>query len=343
MDYLNISTISPVKNEDEANPLEFLAGQLFSYTIIPLSIFIGIPLNILSLIIIFRGSLWKTTIFRYLAAVSGGDLLVLIGYAFRGFAIVQIKNITSDLYKLLYCQFSAFFYISFIQFSALNLVAVTFDRYLCVAHPTKAKIWSSLRTCNRVIIGLIVYTLGVNMFIPFAQDHAERISPSRIECMPKNRVGKFMYDYFLTYTAFVYSYFPSITLAILNVLIVISLKKHSKSVKLAKENSKDEKMKAVTRRLTILNLFISTSFIGLTFPISCFIIYARTFSKNFASNPIERTIYETTFIINSLNHVINFFVYCLCGQTFRVELFNLCGCFQKKKEKSVTRTSYISE
>lgn len=337
----NSTTILNSVEFDKDNYIEWLAPKVFPFITFPVTVIFGFPFNILSILTIIKSSLWQTTLFRYMAFVSISDLLVIIGYTSRGFAYLLIEYINELTYTILNCQIFVYLFITFGQISSLCIIAVTLDRYLCIIHPTKAKVWSTLGICNRIIFSICIYAIAVDFFILIVQDKSTRFSSTRVECTPKTKGGVFFYKYFLSFHNFIYAFVPSISLGILNILIVRGLKRHVTETDNVTNTETDRKMKATTRKLTVLNILISSSFILLTLPFASFNIYIRFGSKNFNTNVYEKLIFEFFFTFNSINHMINFLFYCICGKTFRKEMMKLFVKSSKKNEAK--RSTFSSE
>lgn len=83
----------------EKNLKSFLI--LLTPKIFPLTCMFGISFNILSFVTITKSSLWKTTLFRYLAFLSLADFFVIVTYVAGAFAYVSIEHISEFAYTIL--------------------------------------------------------------------------------------------------------------------------------------------------------------------------------------------------------------------------------------------------
>lgn len=334
------STFNLTETENsEDDFLTWFTPKVFPYIAFPLISIFGIPFNILSFITIIKSSLWNTTLFRYMAFVSLADFFVIIAYSARGLAYAFIGQITELAFTILYCNVFLYTYATFGIISSMCLTAVTFDRYLCIAFPTKAKVWSTLGICNKVIFCVCFIWIFANMHCFFVQNKSTRFSSNRIECTPTVAGGVFFFKYWLVFLGILYSIVPMILLGILNFLIIKNLKKHSTETESITNKGSDDKLKVATRKLTILNICISTTFILLTSPIVFCNLYIRYVSKNFNNNIGEKLAFEITFMLNAPNHVINFIFYCVFGKTFREELIKLFKSTKKNNRSTISRIS----
>lgn len=319
----NSTMISNKFEKNDDNFLGWFGSRFFPYFTFPINLIFGIPFNILSCLTIFNSSLWNTTFFRYMAFVSLADFFVLIAYLSRGLAQLLSNHINENIFTILYCKIYIYIFTAFSLISALCLLAVTFDRYVCIAFPTRAKSLSTLGNCNRIVFIISSLSIITNIYCLIVQNHSTKFGFYRFECTPKNSAGIFFFKYWLLIFFIIYAIIPVILFGILNILMIKLLKKYRTERIIINIGEKNRKLKNTTKRLTIISICISTSFILLNLPIAFMQQYIRHASKNYFTNVYEKIAFEITFSLNDLNHVINFIFYCICGKTFREELFKL--------------------
>lgn len=319
----NVYLFTENSDIDENGFLVWIAPKIFPYITFPLIVMFGIPFNVLSLLTILKSSLWKITLFRYMAIVSLADLFIIIGYMLRGFAYAFVEHINELTYTILTCKIFTYLAQTFGVSSSLCLVAVTVDRYLCIVHPMKAKVWSTLGTCNKVTSIICLSLIITNFFTLIIQDDSKRLSNYRFECTSSYvNLQKFFW-YWRAFLAALYSGIPVFILGALNFFIIKNLKKHTDEMLKISRNDYEKTNIKNTRKLTILNICISMSFTILTIPLIVIGSYVRFSSTNFNQNIHLKIAYEISYSLNVLNHIINFLFYCICGETFRKQLQNL--------------------
>lgn len=254
-----------------------------------------------------------------------GDFLLTLSYILYGYTHIKIKDISTNLYNNLFCRIFTYFSVSGGLISSINLVAVTFDRFISIAYPMKSKLWSSLKICNRVILTICLLAFCISIYPPAVRIMSKRLSYDRIECNAIKDWQNFS-QYYTLFIAVLYSFLPSAVLSVLNVLIIIRLKNYNKNKNIVRKNSLNQNMKIITSRLTKMNLVLSISFVLLTLPICLCNIYFFFFANIRNLKPIEKIFLNISLLISFFNHLINLFAYCLCGKLFRNELIHLCKC-----------------
>lgn len=294
---------------------------------------IGTFLNFISVFVILKGKLKNITIFRYLVAVSIADFFVTSSAAFRVFIFFLRERMSFNSYSFISCNLNPFTAMSAFGISSFCLITVTFDRFLCISFPTKAKIWSSLKICNGVILSIVIIFLGFNLIILFANNEAVKVTQFYVTCLPSGKIGEYVLKYHFVIFAILYSYLPFVILSILNILIVINLRKHTLIMNDKNEDKQKKKMQFISKKLTIMNLTLTFSFLIFTSPLCIYDIYILSTVKYLKMTPLLYQINEILISVTYVNHVLNIFLYCLCGKTFRQQLFQ---CFSFKLQSIVT-------
>lgn len=317
----------------------WLIERLYRYVALPTGLIFGTSFNLLTIIVIFKSKLWKTTFFRYVFFLAISDFFVCLAYILRSIGIVFGQYMTPTIYTIIECKISFFLNISFSQSSALLLALITIDRYICIAHPMKANVWSTLKVCNKASISINIFVFLLSFYYFFASNESVRISPTRMMCLMNSKLGEFTTKYFYTYLNLITSIIPSIILIVFNILITFNLKRHMSEMSNLNDskktdNQKAENQKTVVQKLTIISILISTFFIFCTFPLS---IFSELESKKLIklSSTATQFGYDILFIVNLLNYVINFIFYCACGETFRKELIKLFCNFKKDDDSKI--------
>ncbi len=186
------------------------------------------------------------------------------------------------------------------------LSLVTIERFICVYFLFKVKFWYTTRKAKIVCSILGVVLVGVNLPQLLARYDDDG-------CLPYPRFASYMYFYWSNIDLVLYSFPPSLTLCITNFLIVYKLKKYASD----KNQVQNSTMVKNSKKMTVKLLTVSTSFICLTMPVQYFTIFVeRTLYNNYSDN----IWFAIVNVSRYLNHSINFFLYIVFADTFRIEL-----------------------
>jgi len=76
----------------------------------------------------------------------------------------------------------------------------------------------------------------------------------------------------------------------------------------------------VQSRVTFMLLVVSIAWILLTTPYAVFTFCVPNFSADARTRATQKLVYNVCFLMMYVNHAVNFFLYCVTGRKFRVEL-----------------------
>lgn len=136
--------------------------NIHSYIIIPIGTVFCVSFNLLTIIVILKSKLWNITFFRYLVFLAISDVIVCLTFVLRSFGVVFGHMLTPKIFDITECKLFLFFNFTFSQASSFLLVLITIDRYICIAHPIKAKVWSTLNICNRIVMVIFFDVIAVD-------------------------------------------------------------------------------------------------------------------------------------------------------------------------------------
>ena len=323
---LDISTIfttvseetSTVEQTEESMPqyLIYLA-RFTEYSYIFL-LLIGLPGNILSFMVFYKGSMRDSvTAYLFRAVALSETLYVIIAFPLViisdifGYESVELTNITCQLWD----------FTMFIpkDVAAWMLCLVTVERLIGVTLPHKVKTIVTKKRASYVVAAVTALMVFKNS-ISFVMDE------SYYNTLLKNyycRVARVdnptlqkLFDAYLIIDMVVYSLGPFFIILISNVVIITTLVRARRSQEQMTQGSAG----GSSNNMTMLLLTVSITYIILTLPICVpFLMRQRSFIFT-----------ETMFLIGTfsqnLNHCINFYLYLLSGSQFRAELKSLLGC-----------------
>lgn len=296
--------------------------------VLPVIIIVGTIGNILSFIIWMKRRLRRTSTFFYLAMLAVSDTVFLIISGLKTW--VRIWSYVELLHvSIISCKVITFIVHSSLHISAWLIVAVTIERFLAVWFPLRANGMCSFRRVKIVTMSIVVVFLLLNSHFFWtaelvSTDNPE--SPDQLECTTNTTK---VCVYFPWFNIIIFSVIPSVLVLILNLLIIFCLLKHRETLKCAMTKN-DQHMQSIHRRLAVILLTISFVWIFTTVPTTLTFIIKRT-DKDMESRAQAILLRVLSYILLYINHAINFFLYCMTGRLFRLELKRLfCSKAQQK-------------
>lgn len=218
--------------------------------------------------------------------------------------------------------------------SAWITVIISFERFLTVAYPLKvARI--STPTIAKTVIGAIFVTCFILGAYPFWTIGLKHIQDHSTYC---GYTDQGYYELWSMIVLRIGSLFvPSVFIFIFSVLQVTFLYRAKKERKAQLQShrrmSKNSSNKSVHAQLTLMLIIVSISFLVLRLP------YTITFYLNDRKSeiwiPLEPLISYRIYLANKIcdlvaisNYAVNFFLFCLCGSSFRNRLYKFMQCYQ---------------
>lgn len=154
------------------------------------------------------------------------------------------------------------------------------------------------------------------------------------------------WDVFFYIDTIIYCILPFIIMATCNSLIIgkivrsrirskqVIIRRVKNSMKTKMIENKPNTMLGTEKRLSITLISISISFFIFTFPVFLIENLERHKLVN-TSETYWKVSKALTYMLMYLNHIINFFFYCLLGPGFRKEVIRLIPCRKKSEKNSV--------
>ncbi|XP_021368428.1 growth hormone secretagogue receptor type 1-like [Mizuhopecten yessoensis] len=316
-----------------------LAMELITWGF-PVIVCIGTFGNVLSFIIMMRREMRQTPTFFYLAALAVADTVVLYLSALKtwirlitGFELLHISNASCKTF-IFTIQFS-------LHFSAWLIVAVTIERFLAVWFPLRANRMCSLSRAKFVTFMIALTFALVNVYLFWT---AELLTdPSRPEgsqdICAAYAYKNFVCNVFPWVNLLLYSFLPFVILLVFNSLIVVSLVRNKG---IFSNMTKDDRVARYRhRRLAITLLVISFVWIVTTLPRS---VYGLVKGKPGSLDELGYQVLGKVicFVLMYINHSINFFLYCLTGQRFRMEFVKFMCQWKQSKSPPKARLTFKS-
>lgn len=296
----------------------------------PCVILLGMISSTLSISVLLRRTMRRSTTMFYLTVLSFGDILVVntgllrrwIRYAFE----TDIRT-----FGPLNCKIHVFMTYFSLQFTAWILVAVTIDRCISVKLPLRAVFYCTMRRSRFVVVLVTFLLIMLNGHLLFTTDFQEGICQFNSFSMI---AWPFM-DFAL------YCFFPFSIMLICNVIIIRTIIKSFKRFATIKEKTSPNNLtnEANSRRqrnrnsnMTAMLLSVNISFLVCTLPVSVYYICESFFMD---ADPSLMNLLETiSSLLMYMNNAISFFLYCLSGTKFRRELFKMFKRTTKEKTRA---------
>lgn len=324
----------------------YIAHKQILLIVPPILLVIGTLGNVFSFLILLK-NVKKASTYSYLSVLALMDILVLyIGLCrlWIGQFMIDVENMSNLLCKVV--VFMGYFCS---DTSVWLIVAVTIERSIVVMFPLKAS-----RLCNarnaRICIALIVVIFTViNSHFLFSV-HLQQFSYNNTVISKCQAVPFFSHltdDIWPWVDAAIYSFVPFLFIIILNTFIiknVISAKKTRTFLRQHSARSPNDNAQRIqgemSRKLTIMLLAVSFTFLVTTIPMNIALIY-KSFSEK--SSRVDDATLAKRLLLDTIaemlmytNHSINFFLYCATGRKFRNQfkaLLCYCCCVEAMKRK----------
>ena len=297
---------------------------LTSVAIVPLLLVVGVLGNTFTVIVMRSKRYRSSSTGVYLTSLAISDLTFILAFPFaksttRVLFNEDVRALSNAGCKLYFWVFRATKWCS-----AWFVAMIGCERFLVVWLPLKAKLISNKRVA--VITVVVVATVGsvyegVRTFNTYIVDDI---------CMPNNEPPelKELATAFMISTTIIYSIIPKVLLLCATPLTVIKLlHQRKKRREMTSCTGSDE-----TRRITIMLLSVTTTYIILVTPISVahLVMYFQGDSIFLVKDPGFVLFREIAQLLEQLNFVINFFLYVVSNASFRRQLGEILKCSQAR-------------
>ena len=277
----------------------------------------GILANFLVILVIILSSL-RTSVFMNLIMC-----LAIVDNMFL-FAVIHVqRGIFGELFikpSLLYCRFTMFYvYVAGIVSSWVT-VLISFERYIAIFYPFKAHIYS---TKNRMLVAVTVITiLTCTSQIPLFFKCSLVFIGQRPRCF-SFRSDTWSDIIFLFYFFMIYSFVPLIIITILNVSLMRRIQ--VQSAFRGRSQGQHSVSTSSMKHLSLFAMMVSLCVFFAVTSLPCTTIMIVNHLCKFTTGRhcifIGGWLYRIPFMLNDINHGVNFFLYCLTGSVFRQALF----------------------
>ena len=322
---------------------EHQVGQYLLKIILPLQLLLGTAGNCLSILVLTRQKIRKSTTAIYLVVLAISDLFVLYTGLLRRWISVVFDLDIRHLHPVV-CKIHAWLVYSSLDYSAWILIAVTFERVVLVWFPHSAKRRCSRRSAFVVLLAIAAFLLLFNVHFLFSTGHVYE-TIDNVTTMEKCHFIDHSYFYFfhniwpwLDLSAF--CIIPFSCLLAGNLLIVFKfLRKRQKigpSLRIKRTDQK--RFSSMTRMLFTIN----TAFLICTMPVSIFLVGYKDWERGGDhAKAISSLFWSLCNILMYVNNTFNFLFYCMSGRKFRdeVKVMFCNGKYNSESSNTVTLSS----
>lgn len=284
-------------------------------------VIVGTIGNGLSVAVLLRRRMRNTSVNVYLACLAFADTAVLYLSGFKTWlrVVTDIELLHLSGFS---CKLLTFLFMTALHASAWFVVLVTADRFVVVWIPFKATtICTRRRGCIAscvMMTAVVIYNLhllwNVDLFIV---PPANKVR----QCVGANG-NSFMNGPYEVMKLVSYAFVPFVLVLLMNIGIIVKICKHSKQQPkfvLRYDLVTDKRVVRSRQQLTVMLLVVSFTWLILPTPFTLISIFpvSTPDDQARAKQLLAKVI---CFLLLYLNHSINFFLYCIAGRKFRVEL-----------------------
>jgi hypothetical protein len=313
---------------------------------------VGTICNILSVAVYSRKHMRQTSFAIYLLALAIVDMCITwIGNVrfilmFYNFGLPKTTALGFDIREtsIAMCRLHKFFTYYFLQLSSVILCMLNIDRFVGCVLVLRSSLYCTATVAKRwiILMAVVLFVTNSHFFIDtgYHEESSANQSTWKIVCEsnPNNRVSVEFWQVYLWIDSILYSMLPFSIMIVCNFVIirkivrsrvrsgsVIVLSKSASEIAIKGKSTclpKDRRIKQATqmlaseRRTSFILLGVSLSFMVLTMPVTLL----ETFLNGFPTMHCGPLPFAIAYMLMYLNHVVNFFFYCLIGAKFRNEL-----------------------
>ena len=294
----------------------------------------GILANSFIIFVIMFSTLRTSTFMNLLMSLAIFDIVVL-------FITITTKmqsffEIFPDKF-LLYCRLM--FYILNVAgiVSSWISVLISLERYIAIYYPFKVHIYCTKKNTYITILSLTISTsIGL---IPIFYTHSVKILEPNQTCLPTVADAASMVNWCITFI--LYCPLPFFFMIFLNIKIIRKFKAQILFRLRSQGESCKQTSSANNPSLVAMMITVSLVFAVTSFPATILLTVQHSCTLMQASLCLPKWLIEVSFMLNNINHSVNFFLYCLSGSVFRLALINMFRCKKRTSSRSFV-TPHIS-
>ena len=282
---------------------------------------LGILANSLIIAVIVFSSLRTSVFMTLLMMLAISDNLCLLTQ------LNALQGIFGSIITptILHCRFTVYIIYTSSILSSWITVLISVERYIAVAFPLKVHVYcTKTRTYFTLLLMVVLTCIGL---APILYSCSVTVIDGR-PCCHSNGADPFRNMIMLSMICFLYSLLPFCIVTTLNILISKRIKSQNNFRARSQELHSAQKNSAtnhtlVAMMMAIVILFAVTSFPGTIFTIS---IYFCNHIQASQCPSFDGWVSNLVYLLDSINHSINFLLYCVTGSIFRGALLSIFRC-----------------
>ncbi|CAH1777380.1 unnamed protein product [Owenia fusiformis] len=287
----------------------------------------GIVGNTLALIVMTKGRNRTLATCNYISALAIVDNFQMINMVYYWL----YSYVTRSTVTIAVCQAVIFLANLWQECSIYLIIAMSVDRTLAVKFPLKKSIWCTVERARKVIALVIVLAILRNIhFIWYAYPATIDAERNFALCSgyesPVDAPGRVL----SWIDTLVQSIIPTVTLLILNTLLIGSIRARSK---VSTQMTTDQKKRKHSRDLTVMLIIVSFSVLIFTLPINVAVVIYGIIGIDLTNIGTFLIVHAITDRLYFMNNAVNFYLYCMGMARFREQVLSL---IRKLTRNSVT-------
>ena len=293
----------------------------------PTLLVLGLVGNILSLLVMLRKAMRKTSVGIYCATLAVVDCL-----AAQSVLLDQmVRGVTGDAVRLhSWFRGMVFMFVTYFggHTAAWIIVAISIDRFVSIWFPLQAKSWFTIFRVKVMVAAIVVTFVGFDGFHilfdgmnPILNDTSDLYLGINQEVTQYSNVTWYIID------AAIYIFIPAPVILGLNSLIIYRLVANRRkratmlppstnmSAPPGRGNSED--------RVYVMLIVVCGVLILSTLPHYILAIYSSFVAPSGVQSSIRYFLRQLFMSLWCVNHSVNFYLYCMTGRKFRRELMDM--------------------
>ena len=284
-------------------------------SIIPFLVILGTLGNILNIMIMLRRKFAKLSISVYLLVLAISDTIFLYTNTLSTDWILYVTDVNIQNEGNGPCKILKYILMTSRCLSAWLIVAVSVERLTAIIKPYSAKMRATPRRARFIVLGITSVVICAYLHILVLVE----VTPNGI-CLWKTGLKNAIPVLFNVYDLILYSLLPSVILLTTSTMLIYKVRQsHKFQAEAANRFGTQQRDHQETVRMSVMLVTVSLTFFFLTLPIT---LDQTLFMMKIFSPDI---VYFTFYLLDVLNHSINFILYMISGKSFRQEL-NLMFC-----------------
>ena len=256
--------------------------------------------------------------------------LVMILAIFDVLYLLAVINVQNGIFgqflidpSVVHCSLNNFLlYVCGVVSSWVTLL-ISLERFIVIYFPLKGRINCTKKRSCAIVLALFI--ISCSCLVPL-------LYISKVTLKDQGPLCTLIWNgppqmLFLIILLIFYSLVPAFCIVLLNILIMRKLQAQ-RAFRVRSQMQHSEQKHINNTSKYVIMLFICSVFVATSFPSTIVVFALFSTSVNGKSFPIW--LFHFAYLLDNINHSVNFFLYCLTGSFFRNALFQLVRCKNKE-------------